>query len=356
MRITELFLGFGRGGAERAALSRLRYSPADYHTTFLVVGDKASVDTGLSLAASTAGITVCGSGPREMAKAVRESRPNVLVINTPRHAIQLLLSQRKKLPFAVVVVAHSELVSENPARARAVSWPLCAANRRADLHIAVSRNAASGAWCRGAKRVAICHLGSELEISGQSQGDAWPRGTAIRLLAISRLTLPKNLSALVQAIYQSRGALRRAGAHLVIVGDGPEKGHLLQEVSSKGLWDLVSFAGHSDAPGDWLAAADWLLIPSSAEGGPLTAYEGMQAGVRIMGTSRGAIPDVIRGDKDSVLLVGSDVSTLVSGLHRLLSSPPTLEPIHRARRMEAGKVWSAQALVPHWYRTLASVV
>lgn len=356
MRITEVFYGFGLGGAEVAAVTRLQYAPPDVQTTLLVAADELAVSALPKLPTEKAQFRVCGSSTSQQLSAIAKSAPDVIVVNSPRQTMQLLLSPRARLLRApVVVAAHSEVLSDHLSRSAPLSMAMRLANPRAELHIAVSTGAAIGPWCRGAKRVEICHLGSDLVAPETSVDVSWPGLCSVRLLALSRLTQPKNLSSLVKAVAASVGALRYARAHLRIVGDGPQLRRLIEEVSALGVSDLVSFAGITYAPGDWLRSADWLLIPSVAEGGPLTLYEGMQAGVRVLGTPRGAIPDVIASDPESILLEGTDEVALGTGIQRLLAARPHLSSADRAGRMVRGRAWSAESLAPNWYRALASI-
>ena len=355
MRITELFSGFGLGGAEIASVTRTRYAPASTHTTILVAG---SLDYGgreSDPSVENWEIKACGRGIREQTLAIAETEPDVLVINTPRQTVQLLLSPFRLPSCRIVVVAHNEVLSDHLSLSGPLSTLMRLANPRADLHIAVSKAAASGPWCWGARRIAVCHLGADFRVSHMAHDVSWPEDCSVRLLTLSRLTAPKNLSSLVKAVAASVGVLRSAGAHLRIVGEGPQLKRLMAEVSALGVSDLVSFAGITYAPGDWLQSADWLLIPSVAEGGPLTLYEGMQAGIRVLGTPTGAIPDVIASDPESILLEGSNEVALGTGIEKLLAARPHLSSADRAGRMVRGRVWSAESLAPTWYRALASI-
>jgi len=85
------------------------------------------------------------------------------------------------------------------------------------------------------------------------------------------------------------------GARLVIVGSGPEDARLQQYVRELDLVDDVRFAG--PARGEHkialLGKADVLLLPSYGEGLPFALLEAMAAGVPVIATRVGAIPDVM---------------------------------------------------------------
>lgn len=172
---------------------------------------------------------------------------------------------------------------------------------------------------------------------------------------MSRLTKPKNLTTLIRSVAACAQRLRRARAHLRVVGDGPERRRLVQVASSLGVQDLVTFVGPTHLASVWMARADWLLISSVAEGGPLTVYEGLQSGLRIMATPVGAIPDVLAQDHASILLSGASRQAITGGLQQLMDATPRLADLERERRRALGDMWSASCLAPSWYEALASV-
>lgn len=66
---------------------------------------------------------------------------------------------------------------------------------------------------------------------------------------------------------------------IVMVGDGPMRKEVEQEVSDKGLRDCFIFAGNVDNPSDYLQAFDLLLLPSRHEGLPYVAIEAQASGL-----------------------------------------------------------------------------
>ena len=354
MRITELFRSFGAGGAEIAAANRLRYQPVGTHTSFVVSKGPGEV-LDAAAAAHSAEFVTCGTTLREQLNAIAQTEPDVVVVNTPRQACQLLLGGGRHLRWPVVVAAHSETLSDRLSYSQALSLPMRLANGRAELNVAVSERVATGPWCRGAKRIRVCHLGSEVRQGASREEISWPPGCSLRLLVLSRLTRPKNLSALIQAVQMDAEHFRAATAHVRVVGDGPQKGHLMHEASRLGVSDLVSFQGGSRSPGAWMSSADWLVIASVAEGGPLTVYEGLQAGLRVMATPVGVIPEVLAEDSESILLREASVSALRAGLQRILSRPSSITQSARAARSAAATRWNTSVLAPEWFKAIESV-
>jgi glycosyltransferase involved in cell wall biosynthesis len=84
--------------------------------------------------------------------------------------------------------------------------------------------------------------------------------------------------------------------HVVVVGEGRERGFLEGELRSKKL-DRVHLVGADLAAGDVLNAIDTLVVPSRYESFGLTLAEGLRAGVPVVATRSGLaklVPGLVR--------------------------------------------------------------
>jgi L-malate glycosyltransferase len=80
---------------------------------------------------------------------------------------------------------------------------------------------------------------------------------------------------------------------LLFVGDGPERGHA-EELSRKlGICDDVHFVGKQEQMEDILAIADLFLLTSEYESFGLAALEAMAAGVPVVSTNAGGLPEIM---------------------------------------------------------------
>jgi L-malate glycosyltransferase len=87
--------------------------------------------------------------------------------------------------------------------------------------------------------------------------------------------------------------------HIALLGDGKD----MQEIKAlaHGL-ENVSFEGKQSNMGDWFAAADVLIHPSYTEGLGSVILEAMQAGLPVIASNTGGIPDIICHDKNGLLV------------------------------------------------------
>ena len=105
----------------------------------------------------------------------------------------------------------------------------------------------------------------------------------------------------------------------MLVGDGPEREKLMQEVAALGLQKHVIFAGVcSDIP-KALAVMDIFVLPSLTEGLPMALLEAMAAKKPIIATAVGSIPRVIRNQENGVIVPPRDAPALSQALKILLN-------------------------------------
>ncbi len=116
--------------------------------------------------------------------------------------------------------------------------------------------------------------------------------------------------------------MRRADAHLVLVGDGPQRAALEAQVDALGLRARVHFAGQQDDVAPWLAALDAFALPSYAnEGVPQALLQAMFAGIPCVTTNAGAIPEIAHDRVTALVVAKEDPAALAAGLDRLLDDP-----------------------------------
>lgn len=119
------------------------------------------------------------------------------------------------------------------------------------------------------------------------------------------------------------------GIHFVLLGDGKIRAEL--ESQAAGLSNLT-FAGKQRNMGDWFAAADLQIHPSYTEGLGSVILEGMQAGLPVIGTNTGGIPDIIDDQRNGELIEVGNADQLARAVIKLFENPSL-----RSQYIEAGK-------------------
>lgn len=150
-----------------------------------------------------------------------------------------------------------------------------------------------------------------------------------------RLLREKGVHQLIEA------AERVREAHMVIVGDGPERGALERRALAGEAAGRVLFAGpvpSADMPA-WISAFDVLALPSMHTTGWVEQFgriliEAMACGIPVVGSTSGEIPRVI--GRAGVVVAEGDAAALAGALERLRDPArrASLGALGRARVLE----------------------
>lgn len=154
-----------------------------------------------------------------------------------------------------------------------------------------------------------------------SVSNLWPtKGIDLNLRALARL--------------QSQG--RRFGRY-TIVGDGPERPKLEALAKKLGLTDRVVFTGRlvNEKALEQVAAADIFSLPSWQESFGIVYLEAMACGKPVIGCLTQGAADIIRPERDGLLVEPRNVDQLSEALGALLENPDRARVMGRAGAQHA---------------------
>lgn len=136
---------------------------------------------------------------------------------------------------------------------------------------------------------------------------------------IGRLSVEKGVDNILKAlaILKNEGILVK----VMIIGDGPKRGDLEEMASRLNIAELVLFLGFRQEPAAYLEAMDLFILPSLTEGTPMALLEAMSAGVPIIASSVGGIPDIVKDGEHGLLIRSGDFAGLSKAVKRLLREP-----------------------------------
>jgi glycosyltransferase involved in cell wall biosynthesis len=126
----------------------------------------------------------------------------------------------------------------------------------------------------------------------------------------------KGHAVLLEAMQQLRD--RHPRLRLVLFGSGPLEGDLRRRVAAAGLAPLVRFAGFRPDVRRLLPALDLVVHPALAEGLGVALLEAAVAGVPIVATRAGGIPDLVRHEETGLLVKPGSASQLAAAISRVL--------------------------------------
>ncbi|HVW84184.1 MAG TPA: glycosyltransferase [Bryobacteraceae bacterium] len=198
--------------------------------------------------------------------------------------------------------------------------------RKADRVLTVCKPFAHDLVRRGVqeKRIRVQHMPIR-EWTAPAEGDlaearsrlTWSAETRW-ILSVGRLSREKAHADLLRAFAQMDGALNTP-TRLVLVGDGPERSALEELARTLGVAGSVQFAGHQTNVAPYYALADIFALPSHSEGSPNVLLEAMAAGVPVVATAVGGIPELATNNRDAVLVSKGNIAEMSSGLTALLT-------------------------------------
>ena len=139
--------------------------------------------------------------------------------------------------------------------------------------------------------------------------------------AVARLVWEKGLNFLLGAWakQQQKRSGERFGT-LVIAGDGPERENLERLAANLGITESVRFLGTVTDIGSFYRVLDGFVLSSVSEGLPMAILEAMAAGLPIIATRVGAIPEALGEGTAGVLVNPSDEIALAEELGSLIAA------------------------------------
>ena len=163
------------------------------------------------------------------------------------------------------------------------------------------------------------------------------------VLTVGRLSQEKGHADALRVFRLLRDRMPAQPLRLLIVGDGPERRRLGALAGRLGLAQSVIFAGHQDHIAPFYAAADVFLLASHSEGSPNVLLEAMSAGLPVVATRVGGVPELAENGEEALLEDRGDHEALADAVLRLLTDQDL-----RARFVEHGRRKAAQ-LSPEWF-------
>lgn len=166
----------------------------------------------------------------------------------------------------------------------------------------------------------------------------------LRLLCVARLHESKN-HALLLDVLAELVRLRRGAVRLTLVGDGPLRDEVRARAASAELSPYVTFAGQREDVAPFYRDADVFVLLSRYEGVPMSVIEAMAAGLPVVATPVGGIPDILRpgvnglfAEGDAAAIAGQIAALATDARRRLTLGEGALGTAREfsARRMMEG--------------------
>jgi glycosyltransferase involved in cell wall biosynthesis len=362
--IAHVLSSFGLGGQERVAVDLARIQRAAGHAVLAVSiasgaegpNGAAFREMGVLTETITKGPRVDPSLPFRLAAHFR--RHDVDVVHT--HNPHALIYGAPAAWLAGAVSVHSKH-GMNPDRPRRL-WLRRAAARLVDAYVAVTPTLAMSALaqrdCRAGRLHVIPNGIDVARFSPSRRGrrkvreelgipdDAWVVGT------VGRLAPEKAQTLLLDAMAPLLSNERR----LVIIGDGPEREALAARIASTPSGRYVHMLGARRDVDRLLPALDAFALTSVTEGLPLVLLEAMSAGLPVLSTAVGGIPDLVEHRVTGLLSPTGEAAALTRQLTTLSTDGPLSRQMGEAARRQILERHSVYRMAEDYELLYASVL
>lgn len=298
-----------------------------YKSVFIYESQPENQDFVYDITAAGAGLTICNSRHNKLrfcvqfARLLWRYRPCLLHAHFTKARFYAIPIARLMGVKNIFFTVHGEMGSRESIKPHTRLW-YAYANRIARV-ITVSEKIKTqylALW--PSARVTRQYLGV-LPVQGKREEARRSLGIAENgkmVLCVANFNHIKGLDILSEAIHilASERVLPQ-GTHFYIVGQPDEDRKALNETLQQlGIAGLVHTEGISNQVGQYMAAADIYVQPSRSEGLPLALMEAASAGLPLIGTNVGGIPEVVRDTQNGILVESENAAQLADAISNLL--------------------------------------
>ncbi len=151
------------------------------------------------------------------------------------------------------------------------------------------------------------------EAAGSSASDE------TKLAFVARLDHVKGLAVLIDAVADARA--HGSNVSLTVVGDGPKRKSFERHAAKAGVADVIDFVGYQSQAGvaDVLSGADVFVLPSFAEGVPVSLMEACASSLPVIATQVGGVSELVVDGETGFIVPPGDVQALSDRIAMLAS-------------------------------------
>jgi glycosyltransferase involved in cell wall biosynthesis len=170
-----------------------------------------------------------------------------------------------------------------------------------------------------------------------------PRSLLRNVITVANLRPGKGHDVLIEAA--AKVLHRFPDARFEIVGSGPLREPLARLAEARGVAHRLVFAGHQDDVAARLAGADLLVHPSLSEAFPNAVLEAMAAGLPIVASNVGGIPEIIETGRNGLLVPAAAPAPLADRICELFGNPEKAADLGTAARNDVCGKYSFDRMV-----------
>jgi glycosyltransferase involved in cell wall biosynthesis len=155
-------------------------------------------------------------------------------------------------------------------------------------------------------------------------------GDPPRVVSVGRLKEPKDFVGLVRALSIADAPYRAA-----IVGEGPDRPTVEEAIHRYASSEHIALLGERSDVAEQLAQSDVFVLASRSEGMPLSVLEAMAAGLPVVASSVGGVPELVVAGETGLLVPPGDIDALADALRAILTNVGLRRAMGNAGRARA---------------------
>lgn len=166
----------------------------------------------------------------------------------------------------------------------------------------------------------------------------------VRIVSAGRLNHEKGFHLLISAVDELRHQCPELELRVALLGEGPHRAKLEQQVMALKLSDIVQLPGFQENAAAWYRSADLFVLPSLMEGMPNVLLEAMACGTPVISSNCHSGPaEILDNGRLGELVAVNDIDSLLNGLMRCLQHPDEIRATANEARRCVDAEWSIQA-------------
>lgn len=171
---------------------------------------------------------------------------------------------------------------------------------------------------------------------------------------VARLDTIKDHDTAIRAI--AAAITQNPNIRLMLIGDGPLRESIARQVTELRLPHQIRLLGSRSDVARLLRAADAFLLTSVSEGIPVTIIEAMGAGVPVVATAVGGIPEMIEHRVTGLLADAKDILGIAAAIVELAGDERLRKSLAESARARAHSQFSEESMITRYDELFRSMV
>ena len=162
---------------------------------------------------------------------------------------------------------------------------------------------------------------------------------------IAELTKNKGLTYLIDAIKLIKSKAQNLKFKVMVIGEGEDRVAIERQIQTLGLGNIVHLIGFMPDAARYLKGLDIFVLPSVKEGLPYSIMEAMAAGLPVVATNVGGIPDLISDGKSGLIVPPKNAGAIAKAILALIDRPDRCQAMAQEAQKRIATGFDIEAMI-----------